>query len=728
MLLNARLSCSRLWSKLCPSRPAAARRALPRAALMPRELQIESLESRTLLTVAGTLDPSFGTGGKTIATITAGDDYPSTMMLQQDGKAVVVGTIPGATGDLATSSNFAVTRFNTDGTLDTTFGTNGTTKISFGAFSNAYGLAIQGDGRIIAVGEAAVSTTSRFDFAIARLNVNGTLDTSWGGSGILTTIVGAGNSRAASVVLQANGEVVVGGTEYNGTRNDFALARYLANGSLDTSFGNRGTLNTGVGSAGNFGIIVRMQADQRIVLAGNYANTGSSGSIAVLRYLSNGSLDTSWNGNGIATASLGSATTVSGVVVQSDGRVVVAATAFLNGFNDFAALRYNTNGALDTTFGGGRGFVTTAFQGSGATAYGLAVDPAYRIVVAGEVNSGGFEQYGLVRYTISGTLDASFGTTGRVTGSVGTGNSLATGVRIQDDGNIVASGPAQNGGNGVDFSILRLTGVQTPTAGDSFTQLRVFRAYNPTSDDHFFTTSLGEFNAVLSHGYTDETTNRPGFSIYAGQVPNSTPLYRLFNPNDGRHYYTLSAGERDSLGRSGWNYEQIAGYMFTSVQSGTTEIYHLYNVLTGSQVFTENATMRDAILSQFPGVWVQQKSLGFAIPTAASATLLQQETLSQEVADTVSSLAKSASTMTPGTTTATVQTSTTPVFGMASDTTSAPGTGTAAGYSTASNPTTSSTTSATPGSSASSSSSHDQDTSVVAADLAHVFATFGWPQ
>lgn len=697
--------------------PVASRRHSRRRSevLLPRDLCVEPLEDRALL--AGALDPSYGTGGISMAPVTAGNDFPSTLMLQRDGKAVVVGTVPGVTGDLTTSSSFAVTRFNTDGSLDGTFGNGGTSIISVSTFSNAFGMAIQGDGRIIVVGEA--SPGGRIDFALARLNVDGSLDGSFGNGGLASTIVGQGNSRAASVAMQANGQIVVGGTAFNGTRNDFAMARYNANGLLDTNFGNGGALMTGIGGVSNFGIVVRMQIDQRIMLAGNTSNDGTTFSTAVLRYLPNGSLDTSWNGTGVAVATLGSSTTTSFMSVQADNRVVVASTAFVAGVNNFAVLRYLSNGTLDTSFGGGRGFVTTAFGASPATAFGMAILPNAQIVVAGEVVTNGLEQFGVVRYNVNGSLDVSFGTGGRVIGSAGTGNSGATGIRVQSDGNYVLTGPAENVGSGVDFAALRLTGtdVVPQPPQDAFTELRVYRAYNAFTDDHFFTTSLAEFNAAVAGGYTDETTGRGGFAVYAGQVIGSSPLFRLLNPNDGRHYYTISAGERDSLARVGWRYEKIEGYMFNTLQPGTTEIFHVYNVLSGSRVFTETPGVRDAILTQFPGIWVEQRSLGFAFPVDASSPITSPQTLAGITsADLTDSLAPALALSTPAVSAPAVSSSLT--IAIAADTTSTTGTGT---------PTSDSTGNGTPPWNSPNPSSTDEEDEASGSDpLGEVFATLGW--
>lgn len=173
---------------------------------------------------------------------------------------------------------------------------------------------------------------------------------------------------------------------------------------------------------------------------------------------------------------------------------------------------------------------------------------------------------------------------------------------------------------------------------------RLFRAYNPNANYHFFTTSLIEFNNAVVHGYHDETTGKPGFNINPVQYPGEDPLFRLRNPNTGLHYYTPSQGERDILVGIGWTFEKIEGYIFQTQVQGSTQIYKLYNTQTGTHLYTESQAQNDAILTQFPGIWVTNTPLGFAYAVPASASRapnygsnvpLQQPTSTQPVRSSV---------------------------------------------------------------------------------------------
>ena len=177
----------------------------------------------------GTLDTSFGTGGIVIYSLGINADSLQAIAIQPDGKIVVAGV-----ANDGFSNNMVVLRYNANGTLDTSFGTAGVATITFsGGDEQALALLIQADGKIVVAGSAAMSTE---DFAVARLNANGTLDTTFNGSGKVTTAIGTGADQIKDIVIQEDGKIVAVGFSHNGTDLDIAVVRYNANGSLDTSF------------------------------------------------------------------------------------------------------------------------------------------------------------------------------------------------------------------------------------------------------------------------------------------------------------------------------------------------------------------------------------------------------------------------------------------------------------------------------------------------------------
>src|SRR5688572_14579550 len=180
----------------------------------------------------------------------------------------------------------------------------------------------------------------------------GTLDATFGATtGKLTTPLGAGDDKATSVALQPDGKIVVGGYSHNGGNKDFAVARYAADGTLDASFDGDGKVTTAIGSADEEILGLALQSDGKIVAVG-YRTAGSDNDWALVRYNTDGSLDTTFDGDGGVVTSVLDLNLVCAVAIQSDGRIVVGGYAATGGHNVFSVARYNTDGSLDTSFDG----------------------------------------------------------------------------------------------------------------------------------------------------------------------------------------------------------------------------------------------------------------------------------------------------------------------------------------------------------------------------------------
>ena len=254
---------------------------------------------------------------RSITSVTSGDDYGMAVAIQSDGK-IVVGGFAG--------SDFAVVRYNPDGTLDTGFGTNGIVITSISAGSDqANDVVIQPDGKIVLAG------TSSGSFALVRYNSNGTLDSSFGSGGIVTSTIGSGSATGTAMALQTDGKIVVAGYSYAGSYRDFAVARYNSNGTLDTAnFGSpNGWVVTSLSSDHEMANAVAIQSDGRII-AGGYVKSGSNEDFALIRYNTNGSLDTANFGspNGwVTTYFAGAVDEVQDLAIQSDGRILAGDSA-----------------------------------------------------------------------------------------------------------------------------------------------------------------------------------------------------------------------------------------------------------------------------------------------------------------------------------------------------------------------------------------------------------------
>ncbi|MBI4336543.1 MAG: IPTL-CTERM sorting domain-containing protein [Chloroflexi bacterium] len=329
-------------------------------------------------TASGILDITFGTGGK-VATDIEGQGQGPSVAVQPDGRIVVAGT--------SSINDFTLARYNADGSLDLSFGTGGKVSTDLGGDDRGHSIAIQGDGRIVVAGVS--NTGGTYDFALARYNADGTLDTSFGAGGKVATDFG-GDDGGYSVAVQGDGKIVVAGYSYTGGTLNFALARYNASGSLDASFGTGGKVATDFGGH-DYGRSVAIQGDGRIVVAG-YSNTGGTLNFALARYNASGSLDASFGTGGKVATDFGGYDYGRSVAIQGDGRIVVAGAASSN----FAVARYNANGSLDASFGTG-GKVTTDFGGDDA-GYSVAIQSDGRIVVAGHSTAGGTLDFALARY------------------------------------------------------------------------------------------------------------------------------------------------------------------------------------------------------------------------------------------------------------------------------------------------------------------------------------------
>ncbi|MCW5623605.1 MAG: DUF4347 domain-containing protein, partial [Burkholderiales bacterium] len=355
------------------------------------------------LNADGSLDTTFNGTGRIVLPFVGGDSVANDVAVQGDGKIVVAGV--GVVGGV---SQFVVVRFNTDGTLDTSFGGDGIASADFAgaALPAMHSVAIQDDGKIVVAGAVSVSFVPRF--AAARFLADGTLDASFSGDGLYTQVVGSNFSGASGVQIQAGGEIVLVGYAYAGGASPYevALVRLTAAGALDGTFGTAGVTLTGTNASGNQPATLAIQSDGKLVVA---TRTDTGANFTVLRYDSNGTLDTSFNGSGRVDTDFGGSDAAYDLVLQADGKIVVAGAAG----SQFAVARYNTDGTLDTSFDGD-GRRSMAF-GIPAFAYGVAVDPAGRILVGGFTSNAGAVDFAAAALHGDGSTDIGFGTRGALT-------------------------------------------------------------------------------------------------------------------------------------------------------------------------------------------------------------------------------------------------------------------------------------------------------------------------
>ena len=396
---------------------------------------------------SGSLDLSFGSGGKVTTAIGNSSDAGLSIALQSDGKMVMAGySLTGSKYD------FSLVRYNNDGSLDNAFGAGGKVITVF-ANSNDCGnfVAIQSDGKIVVVGS---SRNFDWDFALVRYNSDGSLDNAFGSGGKVTTDFG-GYDVGISAALQSDGKIVLTGWSYVGFDVDFALVRYNIDGSLDNTFGTGGKATTDLGSLHDYGRSVVIQNDGKIVVAGT-----SSYDFALIRYNSNGSLDSTFDLDGKVITDLGnySSDDAYSAALQSDGKIVVAGRSgvYPNYNYDFALVRYNRDGSLDSTFGSG-GKTTTDFGGFNDYGNSVTIQGDDKIIVGGKNYNGSGSDFALARYNRNGSLDKTFGLLGKVTTDFGSSGDGGISVAIQNDNNIVLAGITGNGA-AYNFAVARYIG------------------------------------------------------------------------------------------------------------------------------------------------------------------------------------------------------------------------------------------------------------------------------
>jgi uncharacterized delta-60 repeat protein len=344
------------------------------------------------------------------------------------------------------------------GDLDTSFSGDGIVRTHLGSsYDYAESIALQRDGKIVTAGY--FFNGNDYDFSLVRYNTDGTLDLTFSGDGKVTTSIGIVDDFATSVAIQGDGKIVVAGFSYNdaGTITSFALVRYNTDGTLDSTFSGDGKVTTTVGDTANRSYSIVIQGDGKIVVAG-YSVTSGDYEFAIVRYNTDGTLDLTFSGDGIVTTNIGfSDDRPYSIALQSDGKIVAAGLSYdATGSNtEFALVRYNTDGTLDLTFSGD-GKVTTSI-GSSSVVESIAIQSDGKIVAAGfSFNAGtSLSYFALVRYNADGTLDLTFSGDGIVTTNIGSTGDSAISIAIQSDGKIVAAGISYIVDTGVDFTLVR---------------------------------------------------------------------------------------------------------------------------------------------------------------------------------------------------------------------------------------------------------------------------------
>jgi uncharacterized delta-60 repeat protein len=573
------------------NRPARTRRN----ALRPR---LDALEGRQLLT-AGALDTStFNTPNGFVLTPSNATGHNT----QSGANAVTIGSGGKilAAGSFASTSNktgynFALVQYNPNGSLDTAFGSGGKVTTDFKGLDDGIAdVVIQGDGKILAVGDADYggvsgrTTTDNFDIALARYNPSGTLDTTFGSGGKVTTAISTTPSTTVSwkndydtaraVAIEPDGKILVAGTTYTASGLKFVLLRYNTNGVLDDTFGpvgSPGKVITSVSPGDNnaYGltlqtVIVNGMPTTKILVAGS-----APGASVVVRYNLDGSMDTTFGSGGVATLTTGMKFDIynnnrigGAIAVQPDQKIVIdgvaSPTQTAPADRDLAVIRLNPDGSFDTTFnakGPTPGVATIGLSAANNQACDVALQPDGKVLIAGAANYDGSSNWDteLARLNPDGTPDVTFGPNGNglvVQSFVASNYESAESVALQADGKIVTAGGADtsNGGNLIVARFLNQAPTTTMLASSA----------NPSVYGHSvtFTATVGTAGPLAPTGTVDfyDGATLLGSAVLTNVNGITTATFSISTlPSGTRKIRAIYQGDTDNMSSTSVDLSQV---------------------------------------------------------------------------------------------------------------------------------------------------------------------------
>jgi uncharacterized delta-60 repeat protein len=341
------------------------------------------------------------------------------------------------------------------GDLDLSFGDNGLVLTSItGSFLNAQSAVVQPDGKIIVAGARGLS--GELDTLLARYNPDGSLDTSFGNNGIVITNVSSGYDLAHSVKLLNDGKILIGGQSNNGLNDDFMLIRYDSNGVIDTSFGNNGIVINDFSNDTDRINSLAILNNGKIIAAGISRNVNNTIDLITVRYNINGSIDSSFGNNGVVITPSPPSGAIYSVVIQDDGKILVGGYTqnISNSSFDMTLLRYEADGSIDTSFGVD-GFVVFPNEFYNEILQEVLLQTDNKILAVGHIYIGNIDSaFAVYRCNPDGSLDSSFGNNGLVITDFGPDTDYSYGALLQSDGKIVLAGYAELN-NSFDFALAR---------------------------------------------------------------------------------------------------------------------------------------------------------------------------------------------------------------------------------------------------------------------------------
>lgn len=389
---------------------------------------------------SGQLDLSFGTGGKVVSSNINGNCQINGVALQNDGKIVVAGqAINGSTIDFITA------RYLTGGTLDNSFNGNGYIKTNFSTPPNyyantAYSVAIQSDGKIVVAGDNYNGTN--YDMAVVRYNSDGTIDSSFNNVGFAFADNG-GNETARSMLLQSDGKIVLAGSTSSPDIR-FYVARFNTDGTPDLSFGINGTVATDLGPSSEDQILaMSIQQDGKLVACGTSISPSNSKQLGIARYNTDGSPDISFSGDGMLVENYTGKDVFNGIAITAGSQIIVGGS--VSDFSNFCVAQFNNDGTADTGFGV-NGKTITSLTSFDVHAKSVVIQPDGKILLGGyRYDNLDDNNFAIVRYSSTGSIDSGFDGDGIVETDFSGFTDNVSALIIQPDGKIIAGGFSNTG-------------------------------------------------------------------------------------------------------------------------------------------------------------------------------------------------------------------------------------------------------------------------------------------
>ncbi len=459
------------------------------------------------------IDLSFGEDGIASSDINGKFDDATDLVVLPDGDILVAGN------SMAGSHyEFMVSRFNSDGSVDESFGENGNATIEFSTFHCLVkAMAVQEDGKIVLVGN--YDNNYYTDPAIARFNSDGTIDTGFGGTGFIKLDLSAQFDDFNDVVIQPDGKILVAGSSYKYGTDDFLLVRFLSNGSFDEDFGNDGFVYTDFSTSQDIIYSLLLQADKKIVVSG-YSGPGSF-YFAAARYFENGLLDPTFSIDGKMTIGSGStADKCFGMAMQSDSSFILAGNHHSGAIDQHMIARIDKFGILDPTFGtAGVSYINSAAAAD--LINDVTVQPDNKIVLCG-VRDG---NAAFIRLNKNGLVDNTFGTDGIITPDPDLGALTLRSIVISDDASVIACGSVDQDDYS-DFMLMKITVDIASAISNPVSAIKEIRLYpNPAVDQIQI-----EMNAASDDLQLLMITDMNGRVIYQEEMNSSNYTHIIHLP------------------------------------------------------------------------------------------------------------------------------------------------------------------------------------------------------